>query len=117
MDIPPGISSTESTRAVTSARVRSSGISCGLEQEPGAPLSLIDPDLDQARARHIAVLVAKPMRLPEVCGKLLVVVAELGKHVHRCDEIGIVVEDALQTTDVADGTHGGATNLANAFCN
>src|SRR5690242_8825640 len=56
------------------------------------------------------------MRLPEVRGELLVVVAELGEHVHRRDKIGIVVEHALQAADVTNRPHGGATDLANAFC-
>src|SRR5262245_25689389 len=80
----------------------SSGITCGLEQEPSPPLSLIDPDLDEACARHIGVLIAKPMHLPQICGELLVVVTELGEHIHRRDEIGIIVEHALQAADVAD---------------
>src|SRR6185437_9906146 len=29
-----------------------------LEQEPGAPLGLVDPDLDEARGRDVAVLFA-----------------------------------------------------------
>ena len=63
--------------------LRTSALPGGLEQEPGAPLGLVDPDLEQAGGGHIAVLVAQPVRLAHAHGQLLVVVAQLGQHVLR----------------------------------
>ena len=37
-------------------------LAAGLEQKPGARLSLIDPDLEQTCARHVALLGAKRVR-------------------------------------------------------
>src|SRR5215470_10851685 len=48
----------------------------GFEQEPGPPLGLVDPVLDQARARHVASLVAHVVGLAHACDHVLVVVAQ-----------------------------------------
>src|SRR5262249_24675383 len=47
-----------------------------LEQEPGAPLGLVDPVLDQAGAGHVLVLVANRLGLAQARRQLLVVVAQ-----------------------------------------
>src|SRR5258707_5789434 len=73
----------------------------GLEQEPCAPLSLINPDFQQACGGNIVVLLAKAMRLTQVCRQLFVVIAQFGEHIHRSNKIRIVVCDAMQQT--ADG--------------
>src|SRR6516164_2486814 len=83
-----------------------------LEQEPGAPLGLVDPVLDQAGAGHVLVLVANRVGLAQARRQLLVVVAQLREHVQRCDEIGVVVEYALQAGDVADRAQRRAADLA-----
>src|SRR5262245_11537279 len=44
---------------------RSFGAAGRFEQEPDAPFGLVDPDLNQARGRDIAVLVADVMRLAQ----------------------------------------------------
>src|SRR5919198_412790 len=62
-----------------------------LEQEPGTPLGLVDPVLDQAGAGHVVVLVADRVRLAQVRRQLLVVVAQLGKHIERRDEVCVVI--------------------------
>jgi hypothetical protein len=46
-----------------------------LEQEPGAPLRLVDPVFQQACGRDIAALVAKAMRFAQVSHQLPVIVA------------------------------------------
>src|SRR6266850_1525737 len=64
---------------------RSSSLSraSGLEQEPRATLGLIDPVFQQARGGNVAVFVAKAVDLAQVVCQLLVVIAQLGKHIHR----------------------------------
>src|SRR5919197_5130557 len=61
------------------------------EQEPSAPLGLVDPVLDQAGAGHVLVLVADRVRLAQVRRQLLVVVTQLGKHIERRDEVCVVI--------------------------
>src|SRR5207247_431143 len=86
-----------------------------LEQEPGAPLGLVDPVLDQAGAGHVLVLVADRVGLAQVRRQLLVVVAQLGKHIERRDEARVIVQHALQAADVADRAQRGAADLADAL--
>ena len=64
------------------------GLICprGLEQEPCAPLGLIQ----RARGSDIVVLVAQAMRLAQACRQLLIVIAQFGEHVHRRDKVRIV---------------------------
>ena len=45
----------------------------------------------------------------------LVVVAQLGQHVERVDEVGVVVGDALQPRDMADRAERRAADLAHAL--
>jgi hypothetical protein len=47
--------------------------------------------------------------------QLLVVLAKLGKHVERRDEVGVVILDSLQGADVTDGAEGRAADLADAL--
>src|SRR6516225_8044436 len=85
-----------------------------LEQEPGPPLGLVDPVLDQAGAGHVLVLVANRVSLAQARRQLLVVVAQFGKHIQRRDEVGVVVQHALQAADVAHALGdvvGGRENL------
>src|SRR5215470_7941805 len=58
-----------------------------LEQEPGAPLSLVDPVLDQTGAGHVVVLVANRVGFAQARHQLLVVIAQLRQHVERRDEV------------------------------
>ena len=87
----------------------------GLEQEPGAPLGLIDPDFQQACGGNIVVLLAKAMRFAQVCHQLFVVIAQFGEHIHWRNKIRIVVRDTLQAADVADRMYRRAADLANTF--
>src|SRR5215471_7596755 len=85
------------------------------EQEPGTPLGLVDPVLDQAGAGHVVVLVANRVGLAQARRQLLVVVAQLCEHVEGGDEVRVVVQHALQAADVADRAQRGAADLADAF--
>src|SRR5262249_20568053 len=86
-----------------------------LEQEPGPPLGLVDPVLDQAGAGHVVVLVANRVGLAQARRQLLVVVAQLREHVEGGDEVRVVVQHALQAADVADRAQRGAADLAHAL--
>src|SRR5262245_33981174 len=55
------------------------------------------------------------MNLAQIPRQLLVVIAELGKHILGRDEIGIIVQHALQAAYVADRAQGGAADLSNPF--
>ena len=85
------------------------------EQEPRPPLGLVDPVLEQARARDVVVLVAESVRLAHVRGELLVVLTQLCQHVERRDIVRVVVQDALHAADLADRAQGRTTDLAHAF--
>ena len=87
----------------------------GLEQEPGAPLGFVDPDLDQARGGDVAVLVADVVRLAQARRERLVVLAQLGEHVLRLDVVGVVVDTRCSPGDVADRAERGAADLADAL--
>src|SRR5262249_55978163 len=87
----------------------------GLEQEPGTPLSLVDPDFQEACGRNIVMLVAQPVGLAQARRELLFVGTQLSEHVVGRDEIGVVIENALQTGDVADRAQRGAADLADAL--
>src|SRR5438093_1289554 len=85
------------------------------EQEPRAPLGFVDPRLEQTCAGDVSLLVAKTVRRAQTCRQLLVVVAQLGKHVQGGDEVRVVVEDTLQAADVADGAQRRAADLTDAL--
>jgi hypothetical protein len=87
----------------------------GFEQEPRAPLSLVDPILEQAGAGYVFVLVAKGVRLAQIRHQLLIIVAQLGEYIQRRDEIRVVVQDTLQTADLADRPQRRTTDFAYAF--
>src|SRR5262249_3323694 len=87
------------------------------QQEPSAPLRFVDPVLDQARGRHVAMLVGKVMGLSQVRDELFIVLAQLGQQVERGDVVGFFVEHALQPCDVANRAQGSATDLAHALGN
>src|SRR5215467_14844520 len=86
-----------------------------LEQGPGATLGLVDPVLDQAGAGHVVVLLANRVGLAQARGQLLVIVAQLRKHIQRRDEVSVVVQDSLQAADVADRVQRSAADLADAL--
>src|SRR6202007_2557272 len=86
----------------------------GLVEKPGTPLGLVDPDLDQARGRDVAALVAHVVRLAQPGGQRLVVFAQLGEHVGGLDILRIVIADALHAGDMTDRAQRRAADLANA---
>src|ERR1700682_2327627 len=87
----------------------------GLEEEPRAPLGLVDPGLEQACAGYVSLLVAKDVRLPQVGRQPLVVVAQFREHVQGRDEIRVVVQNSLQAADLTDRAHRRPTDLSNAL--
>src|SRR5690242_4300344 len=112
---PDGVASLrQSARVWSRMSLTSAG---GLKEEPSPPFRLIDPSLDQAGAGHISVLVANSVCLTQMRRELLVVVTQFGEHIHGCDEICVVVQDALQAGDVANRAQSRAAYLANAFRN
>jgi len=61
------------------------------------------------------MLIAKVMRLAHARGELFIVLAQLGKHIQRGDEVRVVVLYALQAGDLANRPHCRAAQLANTF--
>src|SRR5712672_948942 len=86
-----------------------------LEEKPRAPLGLVDPNLNEAGAGDVVVLVAKGVRLTQVCGQLAVVISQLGKHVERRNKVCVIVENTLQARYLANRAKRGAPNLPNTF--
>src|SRR5258705_10723218 len=80
-----------------------------LVEEPDSPLRLVDPDLDQARRRHVAMLVADDVGLAHPRGERLVVLAQLRKHVAGRHVIAVVVRHALEPADLPDQRQGRAS--------
>src|SRR6185312_6681039 len=86
-----------------------------LVKEPHAPFVLIDPHFEQARGRHIVLLVAEVMRLAHARDQVLVVRSELGQHVEWIDIIGVIVWYALEPGDIADRMQRDTTNFPYAL--
>src|SRR5580698_9756342 len=78
-----------------------------LEEKPRPPFGLVDPHLEQAGRRDIAVPLAGMVGFAHARDQAFVVLAELGEHVLRLDVVGVVVIDALLAGDVADGSDRG----------
>src|SRR5258706_2826518 len=89
----------------------------GLEQEPSPALCLVNPDLQKTRGRNVAKFVTKTMNLAHARCEILVVFAQLRKHVQGRDIIRIVVEHALQPRDFPNGMYGRPSDLPNALGN
>src|ERR1700722_6443128 len=85
------------------------------EEEPGAPLGLVDPDFKQARGCDIAIFFADIVGLAHDRGELFVVVTQFGQHVLRLDIDGIIVEDALLLGDLPYRAQRRAANFARPF--
>src|SRR5580704_10369698 len=85
--------------------------SARLEEEPGASLGFVDPDLEEACGGDITVLVAHAVRLAHPRGEPQVVLPQLGKHVERRDVVRVVVGHALQPRNMADRTQRRSANL------
>jgi hypothetical protein len=55
------------------------------------------------------------MGLAQPHGQLFVILAQFGQHIERGDEVRIVVEDVLQSGDVADRAQRGAADFPHAL--
>src|ERR1700727_1076018 len=71
------------------------------KQEPSPALGHVDPNLEQAGGRDVAVFVAHVMDLAQARRQALVVVAQLRQHVLWIVIVGVLVEQALARGDVA----------------
>ena len=87
-----------------------------LEQEPGAPFALVDEVLEEARGRDVSVAIAGGVDGAHAVDEVAIVVAQLGEHVLRRDEVRVVVEDALKAGDMADRTQRRSAELSHALC-
>jgi hypothetical protein len=76
--------------------------SADFEEEPCAPFRFVDPGLNEAGRRDIAVLVTNIVCLAQPGGERLIVLAQLGQHVQRLDVVRVVIQNALEPGDVAD---------------
>jgi len=73
-----------------------------LEQEPAAFLGFVDEHFQEARSRHVVVVVGKLMGFAHVRDVGLVVGHQFYQHVAGLDEILIVVLDTLKLADMPD---------------
>jgi hypothetical protein len=62
-----------------------------LVEEPGPPLGLVDPVLEQACGGDVVAFVTGIVDLPHPGYQALIVVLQLGKHVLRIDIFGVVI--------------------------
>ena len=85
------------------------------EQEPDAPLGLIDPIFEKTDGGYVSGVIAEAVDGTHAQDQSFFVLAEFGEHVGSVDEVGVVVGDALEAGDVSDGTDGGAADFADAF--
>src|SRR5690349_14850578 len=63
------------------------------------------------------MLVAQGMRAPHLIGELLVVLAKLGEHVERSDELSVIVEQPLLRRDLPDRAQRRSADLAHPLGN
>src|ERR1035438_1495196 len=63
-----------------------------LEQEPGAPLRFVNPDLDEAGGGDVLMFFADAVGLAQTRRQGLIVLAQLSQHVLGLDILGIVVQ-------------------------
>src|ERR1700677_4256819 len=73
-----------------------------LVEEPDATFGLVNPILDQARGRNIAILVAKRVGASQADRQLHVVLAKFGQHLASRDEILVIIGDTLKLRDLAN---------------
>jgi hypothetical protein len=76
---------------------------------------LIDPIFEEAGSSDIACIIADCVDRSHAQDQGFLVLAKLAQHIFRCHKLRIVVRDALQPSDVSDGTDGGPTNLTNTL--
>jgi len=86
-----------------------------LEQEPGAPLGLVDERFKQARSAGILVIVGKLVRLAHGGRDVFVVLHQFAQHFAWRHIIIVVVLDGLQFRNLPDRAQRGAAELADAF--
>src|SRR5262245_16863154 len=91
------------------------GLAARLEQEPAPLLGLVNEILQEARGRHVLMLVGDLVRLAHAVDLRLVVVHQLQQHVDGGHVALVVVLDALELGDLADRADGRAADLACAL--
>ena len=89
----------------------------GFEKKPRTPLTLINPGLEQAGGGDISLCVAQVMDRPHAEHKRLVVFAQLAQHIFSSNIFRVVIGDALQARDLANGSNGEPADLAGALGN
>jgi hypothetical protein len=75
---------------------------CGLEQEPGAMLGLVDPVLDQAGGSDVVMLVTKRVYASQAGRQLPIIFSKFHEHVLGGNMLPVVIGDALKPDDLPD---------------
>src|SRR5262245_38490999 len=66
-------------------------LAAGFEQEPGAPLGLVDEQFEQLRGADVVVVVGKLVGLSQGGGHVLVVFHQFAQHLARRHVVFVVV--------------------------
>ena len=83
-----------------------------LEEEPNATFALIYPIFEKAGSSNIACIIADCVDRSHARDQGLLVLAKLAQHILRSRILCIVVQDALQASDVSDGTDAKSFSIA-----
>ncbi len=85
------------------------------EEEPNTTLGLIDPVLKETRSGNVACIVAKTVHCAHAQNQSLIILSKFTQHIGRVNIIRVIVRDALETSNVSDGTYRRSTDLPYAF--
>ena len=105
IDLPP---SWASANCLVSVAAR-------FKQKPRAPLGFINLAFDQTCGGDVASLVHHVVQRAQARRQFLIVLAQLSQHVEGFNVVRIIVLDALDAGDVADGAQREAADLADAL--
>src|ERR1700722_17506046 len=106
---------TQSTECFRGSVVDGSSFAGGFEKEPNMALRFVDPVFEQACRSYFAYDIAYIVNGKHAEDECLVVVAQFAQHIERVYVLGVVVFNALQAGDMADGADGDAADLAHAL--
>src|SRR3569833_1507998 len=76
------------------------------KEEPTPALSLVNPGLKNAGSGDVGGFVAESVYRPHAQNQALLVFVKLTQHVFRCHVVRIIVRNALQTSNMPNGTNG-----------